>query len=53
MLLVSMAYSSFSCLIVPLVSEIFPFFVMVQTRLSFPSTNVVSAWEKMFGSTRK
>lgn len=29
------------------------FVVMVQTRLSFPSTNVVSAWEKMFGSTRK
>jgi len=33
-----MAYSSFSCLIVPLVSAIFPFFVMVQTRLSLSRT---------------
>ncbi len=48
-----MEYSPSLWLIAPLVSAIVPFLVMVQTRLSFPSSNFVSALAKIFGSRRK
>ena len=48
-----MEYSPSLWLIAPLVSAIVPFLVMVQTRLSFPSSNSVSALAKIFGSRRK